>query len=832
MIWDDLRQSLGSLRRAPGFALLSLLTLSCGLGFAIYSAAIYFSFSAGHMPFPEPARLTPVEATRLGERTQGNSVHYLDFLEYARATPSFEGLQALKTATVTLGGTQQYPQNFQAAYVPAALWPWLGNGAKPELGRQLQASDELPGAAPVVAIGVDIWRDLLAADKRVIGSHIKINGVDTEIVGVLPASLRFPTTQQLWLPFNTALNLPSSGMVRAQGTEMGTAKHVMVLGRLKAGATLAQAQKELDLTAQRLANNFPKSNAQVGAVALRYAQWTLPDTDAIYLGLAGAAVLLLGLVCINTGNLLLARANERRQELAVRTAMGAPRSRLIQQMLAEALLLSVAAALIGLFFAAWALDATQQAVLNTSDGRMPFWIQIRMTPAAVAFGLGLTLVVGLATGLLPAWRASAVEPTAVLRDGTGGTGGPGHMGRAAGRFSRALVFLQIMLSSLLLLVSGAQTYSVHQRLTAGTGARTDGVLTATLRPRQASYTQDTQARAQLWARVESSLRESAVGSGAGLALSLSLPGGGMRSTEYILPEGMSVQDDRYPEAGSYGVNAGFFKALEVPLLAGREFNDNDRADSLHVAVINRNFAEQHWPGLAATAVLGKRFALNPKAGKTGEQARNWTTVVGISGHLLQGSGGEQAMRDANVYLPISQAVPDQLGIAMVGWTDSAAARELLAKAIARAEPALALEHVYSADERQKIAYGGSEVMAALCLILGLMTLALGVSGIYGVTSRAVAQRTQEIGVRRAVGASDGQVLRLLLRQGLWALALGMPLGLLLGWLVATQMDDFGPALLLGLPLVGLLISAVVMLATWLPARRAIALPPNQALHWE
>ncbi|MCV2370956.1 ABC transporter permease [Roseateles oligotrophus] len=819
-MWDDLSQTLNSLRRAPGFALLTLLTLSCGLGFAIYSAAIYFSFTAGNIPFPAPERLVAVEATSHDERTQGKSVHYLDFLEYARATPSLEGLQVLDTATVTLGGTQQYPQNFQAAYVPAAIWPWLGDAAKPEAGRLLQASDELPGAPPVVVIGADIWQNFLAGSKQVIGSHISINGISTEIVGVVPAALRFPLTQQLWLPFN----MPGAGMVRAQAMEMGTAKHVMVLGRLKAGASRSQAQQELDLTAQRLATSFPKSNAKVGAVALPYAKWSMPDTDAIYLGLAGAAVLLLSLVCINTANLLLARANERRQELAVRAALGAPRGRLIQQMLAESLILSLAAALIGLFFSAWALEATQQAVFETSDGRMPFWIRIQMSGAAAAFGLGLTFVTALATGLLPAWRASAVDTAAVLRDGRGAGG------LAAGRFSRVLVFLQIMLSSLLLLVSAAQTYSVHQRLNAGTGARTEGVLTAMLRPRQAAYSKDEQARAQLWARVEASLRDSTAGdSGVALALSTSLPGGGMTSTEEVLPEGMAIQDDRYPEAGTYSVNAGFFKALEVPLLAGREFGSHDRADSLHVAVINRNFAEQYWPGLDPQAVLGKRFALSPKKGQT---QRDWYTVVGVSGQLVQGTGNDKGMRSHNIYLPINQSVPDQLGIAMVGWADTAANRELLAKAIARADPALALEHVYSAEERQKIAYGGSEVMAALCLILGLMTLALGVSGIYGVTSRAVAQRTQEIGVRRAVGASDAQVLRLLLRQGLWALALGMPLGLLLGWLAVTQMDEVGPTLLLGMLGVGLVISAVVMLATWLPARRAIAMPPNMALHCE
>lgn len=811
---DDLRHALRSLGKAPGFALLAWLTLSSGLGFAIYCAAIFIGFSHGDIPFPQADRLVALETLHEGERTQANSIHYLDYQAYARAARSFESLQALSVATVTLGDNRHFPENFKAAYVPAAIWPWLGQ--KPEAGRLLEPGDEQAGAPPVAVIGAEVWRRFLGADPAVIGSRIKINGQDTTIVGVLPASLRFPMTQQVWLPFT-----PPAGttLARANGTSMGTANHVMVLGRLKPEASRAQAQQELTLAAQQLATSFPKSNKIVGVVALSYSAWGMPDADGIYLGLMVAASLLLALVVINTGNLMLARANERRQEMAVRAALGAPRGRLIQQMLAEALILALAAALTGLFFSAWALDATQQAVLSSADGRLPFWINFRLSAPAAAFGLALTLLTALLTGWLPAWRASRVDVAAALRDGRGGTG------RAAGRFSRTLVFVQIALSSLLLLVSGGQTYAVQQRLSAGTGARTEQVMTAQLKPRLPAYRGNPQAQAQLWARLESALRAYAEGAGgAGVVLGTSLPGGGMVSHDEVLPEGMQVQDGRYPAAGTYSVSAGYFKTLEVPLLAGREFNSGDRTDTLHVAVVNQNFAAQHWPGQDP---LGKRFALAPAEGQA---QRDWYTVVGVTRHLMQGSHSEESRRAANIYLPITQSVPDEIAIGLIGAPDNAASRELLARAVAQADPALALEKVYSADERQRIAYGGSEVRAALCLILGLMSMLLAVSGIYGVTSRAVALRTQEIGVRRAVGASDAAVLRLLLRQGLWQLLLGLPLGLLLGWVAMAQLAELGPELLLGVSGVAVLIGSVVMLATWLPARRAIALIPNAALH--
>ncbi|MEJ6004547.1 FtsX-like permease family protein [Paucibacter sp. AS339] len=818
-MWDDLRHTVQALLRRPGHALLSLVTLSCGLGFAIYAAGVYFSFSAGDIPFPEPERLVAVEASRDGERTQARSVHYLDLLEYQGHTPSFESLQPIQVATVTLGGHQQYPANFQAAFVPAEVWAWLGQAAKPELGRALQASDSRPGAAPVAVIGAQLWRRFLAADPAIIGSRVKINGVDTEIVGVLPGELRFPMTQELWLPFQP----PVGPLTRGHGHSMGTAQHVLALGKLKFGASRAQAEGELRLVAQQLGHAFPANNAHVGALVLPYAAWGMPDVDMIYLGLAGAAALLLALVCINTSNLLLARANERRQELAVRAALGAPRGRLILQMLAETLLLCLAAAALGVFFSAWALDATQLAVQATADGRLPFWIHFEMRPQALLVGLGLSLLTALATGLLPAWRASAVDLNAVLRDGRG------SQGRASGRFARALVWVQIALSSLLLLASGLQTYTVHQRLTAGTGARMEGVLTARLTPRQAQYRGDNDAartaREALWTRLEARLIEAADSAGARVAMSTSLPGGGMIDSDLILPEGMTVQDERYPVGGNYRVNAGFFQAMEVKLLAGREFGPQDRADSLKVAVINRNFAQEHWPGQDP---LGKRFAIVEDGAKKDVGA--WITVVGVTPHVLQGIGRERGLRAANFYLPISQTAPTDMGIALVGVPDNAASRELLGRAVAQADPSLALEQVFSAEERQRIAHGGEEVMAAMSLVLGLLTLGLAASGIYGVTSRAVQLRSQEIGVRRAVGASDAQLMRLLLAQALRLLALALPLGLIAGALVLS--DDVGPGLPLGLGVtaVAALISALVLLSTWLPARRALRQSPTAALN--
>ena len=277
-------------------------------------------------------------------------------------------------------------------------------------------------------------------------------------------------------------------------------------------------------------------------------------------------------------------------------------------------------------------------------------------------------------------------------------------------------------ASLLLLASGLQTYTVHQRLNAGTGARMEGVLTARLNLRTAEYQGSGEAvqaaREALWNRLQARLGEAAASVKARVALSSSLPGGGMIETDEILPEGMTVQDGQYPDGGNYRINAGFFDAMEVKLLAGREFGPQDRADSLKVAVINQNFAQQHWPGQDP---VGKRFAI--VEGETQKRFGPWITVIGVTSHVLQGIGREQGLRAANFYLPISQTAPADMGIALVGVPDNTASRKLLSRAVAQADPGLALEQVFSAEERQRIAHGRTVCDAGALHGIGLQILA-------------------------------------------------------------------------------------------------------------
>ncbi len=839
---EDLRLALLSLARTPWQALLTLLTLACGLGFAVYCYCIYLGFTQGSLPLQAPERVVGIEATLDGERTQALSVLYADLLEFQGSLKSVDALAPLTTLSATVGSPRRAPVVVSAAQIASPFWHWTT--VKPLQGRLLQPEDELPGAPPVVLIGESLWREQLLGSTQALGQVLRINGVDRTVVGVLPEAVRLPLNQQLWLPFQPPR---AEQLQRQEHVSLGTAGHVMLLARLKPQAGLASLQDELDLAGQQLAQRYPRSHAQQRLLAVGYTSWGLTDAGTITLALAAAALLLLCLVSLNAGNLLLGRANERRHDIALRLALGAPRGRLVLQSLMESLVLSLLATVVGAFFAAWALSLTQQAAEASSDGRMPFWIHFELRPAALVFALLLAVLTALLTGGLPAWRGSDADTADVLKDSQRGT-----PGRRAGRFSRILVVVQMGLAALLLWVSGAQLYAAKARLSQGTGARMDDVLTAQVHwqapqpsaPASAAQASGTstgdasadrapesaarrhQAAQALWAKLERQLSSQAQAAGIhGAALATALPGGAARSVDLVSIEGQDSSPERAAVSHSYAVSPGFFQALDIRLLEGRGFSSQDSEDRQAVAVVNKTFAQQHWPGQSA---LGRRFAwLDPEH----PQDLKWITVVGVCDAVAHGMVRLDRQRQAVAYQPLSQTpvTPTRLELAWVGGGDAASQREWLARAITETDPDLALQGVRSAWERQQMALAGAEVMAGVCSALGLMSLLLAVSGIYGVTHRAVALRQHELAVRTAVGAPPGALMALLLGRSVWQLGLALLLGLPAGWLALGAMDLQSADFLWGAAASALLIAAVALLATWVPARQALRQPASRLL---
>ena len=426
-MWTDLRYAMRLLLKAPGFSLLTLLTLASGLAFAIYMAAAIHTIGFVSLPWPNFSQLAVIKETFSG-RENGSRIRYSDFLEINKAQTSFQALNIAQQRKVAVGG-KRYPENFSAARVSAGSWGL--HGTAPLMGRKLEASDEAAGAAPVAVIGADMWRRHFNSEPTIVGSQVKIDGVMTTIVGVMPSGFRFPVGEQLWLPFTPPAKYAP-----------GDDNRITVLGWLKPGVDMDQATSEISLISQRLATSWPKTNKVIGTKVVPFVQGSVQGVRGMYTVLGSAASLLLLLVWINAGNLLLARASERQQETAIRSALGAPRHRLLRHMLAEGLILSSGACVIGLFFAAWALEATNQVFRSLpSAAEAPFWIHFDISTPVVITAVVLTLVSTLVIGLLPAWRNAKTDLMMVLRDGT-----RHGQGRAAGRFSGALVVIQIAVS--------------------------------------------------------------------------------------------------------------------------------------------------------------------------------------------------------------------------------------------------------------------------------------------------------------------------------------------------------------------------------------------------
>ncbi|MBV8467149.1 MAG: ABC transporter permease [Burkholderiales bacterium] len=806
---SDLKYAMRLLLKAPGFSLLTLFTLASGLAFAIYVSAVVKAVVLVDLPWPHFDRLSVVKEFKVGSPST-SSIHYSDYLEYSKAQTSFEALYPTRQSTVSIGG-KRYPESFLASNLAAGAWAL--HGVQPIMGRTLVAADEQSGAAPVMVIGADLWRQHFGADPAIVGSQAKVDGVMTTIVGVMPAGFRFPSAEQIWLPFIAPIKYTP-----------GDSNVVKAIGLLKPGVSTSQASADVNVVAERLATTWPNTNKDHGASVAPFAQFGIQSAAPLYATLGSAAGLLLLLVWINTGNLLLARAGERQQETAVRSALGAPSHRLFRLILCEGLVLAFGACILGLFFAAWALSATDQAFQSVPQfSDMPFWLRFHMTPSSVLVGLVLTVLSTLTISVLPAWRNAKTELMTVLRDGT-----RHGQGRAAGRLSGALVITQIAVSSMLLVAACVLTYAIHQMLQADYGCRSDGVATARIELTNSALPYQTDAaRLQLWQRLDASLRN--LPGAPHYAMASELPGDGRQVEADVLPDGFSVTNKQYPSAGVHAVNASFFKGLDIPLVSGRAFSDQDRADTLKVAVVDAQFAERFWP---KQSPLGKRIRLN--AAKADGQL---VTVVGISRNVLQGapSGGD-ASQEGNVYVPITQAPPGAVGIALAGSGDMAASLEQLRQTIGAADANLAAIDLLSFDQLHSENVGGLNVMSGLCVALGLISLLLAVSGIYGITSRAVTLRTHEVGVRRAVGATDGAVLRLLFRRSVRQLLIGLPVGLLLGWLVTVVMADFLYRADLAVPAamfaVSVAIALVILLATLIPARRAIALIPSAALRYQ
>jgi predicted permease len=821
------------LRKERAFSILAIVVLALGIGavttmFSVVNGAMLRGFS-----FPNADRLAsarfidPTSKTFFGVNNQVNA---LDFVEIRPAQQSFDRLAAYlngSTVNVTVDGR---PQRYTGAYVTEDFLPSLG--ATPMMGRVFSAEDNAVGAEKVALIGYGIWQRDFGGSQDIVGKHVRINGKPATIVGVMPQGFAFPANEELWLPlFSEFPPRP-----RTDPANIGVA----VLGTLKPGVSLDQANAEFTAFAQRFAAAYPTTNKQfnTGQVQKLIEAFTpAPLRGTLYTMLAFCVGVLL-IACVNVMNMQFARATLRAKELAVRSSLGATRVRLMRQMLTESLLVAGIGAAVGIGLAYFSIDWLQTTVRNL-DNPPPAYIHFDVDGLVLAFTVGATLLAAVASGLLPAWMSSRANASAILRDG-----GRGTTSRRMTLVTRGLVVFQIVVTCVLLIGSLLQVRSILNQETIDYGYDTNGLVSARMGLMDGDYPSN-DVRKLFYDRLVRELGDKPDFAAVALTNRFRMVFSGNAPIEI---EGKVYKENRDRlQANFEQVTPGFFAVMGQKLLQGRAFTDDDLDVKLPVAVVNSAFVRKHY---GTDNPIGRRFRSVVNNGNT---PGPWRTIVGVVSTIrMLGPFNNPNVDDSGYYVPFysTAAGPAAPGpfisqFATVVVRPRAGQRaDALAAALRREvlklDPNLPLYFVGTPKSQLDGFVAQNRIVATMFSIFGAVAMVLASVGIYGVMSFAVNQRTQEFGVRMALGASGRRILRMVVRQGVTQLAIGLFVGLGLALALATAVADGIQATLFGVSgrdpstylAVGALVTIVALVATFVPARRATRVDPMIALRAE
>ncbi len=794
----DVRIAVRSLGRQPGTAALAVVALALGIGLTTTMFSIVNGAVLRGLPFPESDRILHLAPFNIAEQDDVDArVH--TFAEFRDRQQSFEELAGFQFQTANAVGPSGTAVRYQSANVTSNVFRLLK--VAPALGQDFRDEDSDPGAAPVVMIGDKVWEEQFGRSPGAVGQPLRVNGTVMTVVGVMPPSFAFPSNQDLWPalvidPLNTSVD---------EGPSLET------IGRLKPGVDRDQAGAEMATLWRQLEQAFPDRYQGGYTVEVKtYIEEFIGGETISLLSTMLAAVLgVLLIACANVANLVLARAAGRTREMAVRTAVGATRWQVVRQMLIEVLVLAAAGALAGLALAQLGITMFNRAIVDTNP---PFWIDIRIDGMVLLFVTACTLLVTLVAGIVPAIRASRTDLAAVIGDEGRTTG------LKVGRFSRMLVVGEMAVSFGLLLMAGMTIQSIVNISKADFGFAMQDVWSARVVLPAADYPDDERKRRF----VDTALaRVRALPGVVSVAAATGVPIGGPRYA-VRLPDRQYATDRDYHQAHGIVTSPDYFRVLRVGMLEGRAFDGRDAENGAPSVIVNRAFASRYYPD----GVIGQRLALTTGA------HQDWREIVGVVPNLGMGESPGDPLDEA-IYLPMAQVPAGSLTLlAQVSGPPlniSAPVRDVV-----RAEDAnLPLFDIATVQEGFDRNTWQFRVFGSLFLASGMAALFLATVGLYGVMAFSVSRRTQEIGVRMAVGAGASDVLLMVMRQGLWqigaGLALGVGLGVALGSamsLLLYRVSPYDPAVLIGIAVV---LTGTAMLACYVPARRASAVDPMVAL---
>ena len=815
---QDIRYSIRVLRKSPGFTVVAIVALALGIGATTAIFSVVYAVALRPLPFKEPEKLAKVWGKFERDGIPKNWISQPELYDLQEQTQSFEDFAAFQTFGVNLSSSDS-PQRVSTAFVNASLFPLLR--VQPSLGRTFTNEEDQAGANRVAVVSDGLWKRSFAADPSIIDSTIVINGQNYTVLGVMPPGFNYPDDVELWLPIG--FDKANPGSRGNHGLE--------VLTRIKSDVSIGQAGGEIGSLANALAEKFPNNYSPEGGFSFYLVplhEEVVGNIKPMLMLLVIAVGLVLLIACANVANMLLARSTVREKEVALRAALGASRTRLIRQLLTESVMLSFIGGVLGVLLAY--IGVKLFVAFGPQD--IPRIKEIGVDVLVLVFSLLITILTGIIFGLAPALHISKPDLNSSLKEGGRGSTGGRHFVR------NFLVVAEISFALMLLIMAGLTIKSFQQLLNINLGFRTENVLTMRLTLPTARY--KTEQVAPFYQQLLDEIKALPGVQSAGAVTILPLSGSYSSGTTLVedtsAGEGLQRFNGRpYLEADRRNATPGYFESLGATLLSGRMITDADTQTAPPVAIVDEKFARRFWPDGNA---VGKRIAV----GGTRDNLL-WGEIVGVISHIRHYGTNKEGQDRAyfpegreQIYFPLAQNPSRTMYLAIHTATDASSLINPVRNAVLAMDKDLPVYEVKTMEQLVSKSVANPRLNVVLLGIFAAVALILSAVGIYGVMSYSVTQRTHEIGIRMALGATSKDVLKLVVGLGLTLTGVGVGVGLVSAFFLTRLMATllFGvsstdPVTFVVIPLI---LTAVAFVACFIPARRATKVDPMVALRYE
>jgi putative ABC transport system permease protein len=804
---QDLRYGLRILMKNPGFTALAVVALALAIGAntAVFSVAI--AFLRKPVALPDLDRLVMLLSLPPGETLNFSSVSPADYLDWKTQSHSYEEIAVWKYSDVNLTGTGE-PEKLVGGFVSANFFETIE--VQPAIGRAFRPEEEQPGHDQEVILSHGLWQQRFGSDPAIIGKAMLLDGKKYDIVGIAGRDFTFPVGVEVWLPLT----------FKPEDQTLRSARTLFPILRVKPGISVRAVRAEMATIEGRIAREFPETDAGWTAKVLPVGVFISGEqTNQYCLLLIGAVIFVMLIACANVANLLLARAATRNKEIAVRQALGAGRGRIVYQLLTESVLLAMVSAAFGLIFGKIGIGLLRYYMPSSVEKYLPMWKHVQLEPDVFWYTVAVALFAGILSGIAPAFQTSRSDIHDALKEGGRGN----SEGRDRQRLRTIFVTSEVALSLILLVGAGLMSKGVRSLLVVNQNLEPQSILTMHVSLPESKY-RTPQLQAAFFDRALQRLKT--IPGVQAAMVATEVPYGSEEVDNTVSIQNRPAQAGEFRNANIENVNTDYFNALHIPVLAGRLLEENDGPEQAPVVVVSQSFARRFFPG---EDVIGKFIKVG------GDDAKSpWAKIVGVVGDIKYGVFETQIAPP--IYFPYRQAPQAYTYMAIKTDRDPTAFVRTVHSEIATIDSELPVSEFFTLEKVFSDQVLGLSYVAVMLTVMGIMALVLAAVGVYGVMAYSVTARTQEIGVRMAMGAQPRDVLHLIMSRGILITSVGLLIGLPLAWglaqLMASLIYGVSASDVTTFALITLLMAGITLVACYVPTRKAMSVDPIIALRYE